>query len=172
MFEALNLSKSYNGTVALDQLNLTIQAGEIFCLLGANGAGKTATISLFLNFIPPSSGTARNMKPMAKFFEIPNVDSIVRCVFRALGRSVPSHEPVPCVSRFKCAQGRLWKRRAHHVGLAVRNLRGLQGRISFCGGQLLKGRIGKSGRKQTEDCPSARRSKTIALSKMREHGLR
>jgi len=59
MFEALNLSKSYNGTVALDQLNLTIQAGEIFCLLGANGAGKTATISLFLNFIPPSSETAK-----------------------------------------------------------------------------------------------------------------
>jgi len=48
LFEALNLSKSYNGTVALDQLNLTtIQAGEIFCHLGANGAGKTATISLF-----------------------------------------------------------------------------------------------------------------------------
>ena len=46
MFEALNLSKSYNGTVALDQLNLTIQAGEIFCPLGANGAGKTATITL------------------------------------------------------------------------------------------------------------------------------
>ena len=59
MFEVLNLSKSYNGTVALDQLNITIQADEIFCLLGANGAGKTTTISLFLNFIPPSSGTAK-----------------------------------------------------------------------------------------------------------------
>src|ERR1043166_1026553 len=59
MLEAINLSKSYNGTVALDALNLRIEPGEIFCLLGANGAGKTTTINLFLNFIPPSSGTAK-----------------------------------------------------------------------------------------------------------------
>ena len=59
MLEAINLSKSYNGAVALDTLNLKIEPGEIFCLLGANGAGKTTTINLFLNFIPPSSGTAK-----------------------------------------------------------------------------------------------------------------
>lgn len=58
MFEANNLSKSYNGTVALHPLNLRIEPGEIFCLLGANGAGKTTTINLFLNFIQPTSGTA------------------------------------------------------------------------------------------------------------------
>src|SRR5258708_2810962 len=58
MLEAVNLSKSYNGAVALDRLNLKIDQGEIFCLLGANGAGKTTTINLFLNFIPPSSGSA------------------------------------------------------------------------------------------------------------------
>src|SRR5919197_4731405 len=59
MLEAINLSKSYNNTVALDALNLKIEPGEIFCLLGANGAGKTTTINLFLNFIPPSSGSAK-----------------------------------------------------------------------------------------------------------------
>jgi ABC-2 type transport system ATP-binding protein len=59
MLEAINLSKSYNGALALDALNLRIEPGEIFCLLGANGAGKTTTINLFLNFIPPSSGTAK-----------------------------------------------------------------------------------------------------------------
>jgi ABC-2 type transport system ATP-binding protein len=58
MFEAVALSKSYNGTPALHPLDLRIEAGEIFCLLGANGAGKTTTIHLFLNFIQPSSGTA------------------------------------------------------------------------------------------------------------------
>jgi len=58
MLEAINLSKSYNGTTALDSLNLKIAPGEVFCLLGANGAGKTTTINLFLNFIPPTSGTA------------------------------------------------------------------------------------------------------------------
>jgi ABC-2 type transport system ATP-binding protein len=59
MLEAINLSKRYNGDVALDSLNLMIKPGEVFCLLGANGAGKTTTINLFLNFIEPSSGTAR-----------------------------------------------------------------------------------------------------------------
>src|ERR671931_1451943 len=59
MLEAINLSKHYNGTVALDALNLKIEPGEVFCLLGANGAGKTTTINLFLNFIDPTSGTAR-----------------------------------------------------------------------------------------------------------------
>ena len=59
MLEVIELSKIYNGDVALNALNLSIQRGEIFCLLGANGAGKTTAINLFLNFIPPSSGTAK-----------------------------------------------------------------------------------------------------------------
>ena len=59
MLEAVGLSKSYNGAVALDALDLAIAPGEIFCLLGANGAGKTTTINLFLNFVAPTSGVAR-----------------------------------------------------------------------------------------------------------------
>ncbi len=59
MLEAINLSKRYNGNTALDALNLKIEPGEVFCLLGANGAGKTTTINLFLNFIEPTSGTAK-----------------------------------------------------------------------------------------------------------------
>lgn len=58
MLEAVNLSKHYNATVALDALNLLIKPGEVFCLLGANGAGKTTTINLFLNFIEPTGGKA------------------------------------------------------------------------------------------------------------------
>ena len=60
MLEAVNLTKKYSSSVALDALNLTIAPGEVFCLLGANGAGKTTTINLFLNFIEPSAGTARS----------------------------------------------------------------------------------------------------------------
>jgi ABC-2 type transport system ATP-binding protein len=52
------LSKRYeDGILALDHLNLEVRAGEVYCLLGANGAGKTTTINLFMNFIPPTSGT-------------------------------------------------------------------------------------------------------------------
>ena len=43
--------------MAVDHMNLEVQPGEVYCLLGANGAGKTTTINLFLNFIPPTTGT-------------------------------------------------------------------------------------------------------------------
>ena len=59
MIEAVRLSKSFGGTLAVDALDLAIGPGEVFCLLGANGAGKTTTINLFLNFVPPTSGEAR-----------------------------------------------------------------------------------------------------------------
>jgi ABC-2 type transport system ATP-binding protein len=56
--KADDLSKRYeDGILALDHLNLEVRAGEVYCLLGANGAGKTTTINLFLNFIPPTTGT-------------------------------------------------------------------------------------------------------------------
>lgn len=58
MLQAINLTKAYNGTTALDAVSFDVKPGEIFCLLGANGAGKTTTINLFLNFIQPTSGQA------------------------------------------------------------------------------------------------------------------
>ena len=59
MLEAVALTRHFDGRVAVDGLDLTIAPGEIFCLLGANGAGKTTTINLFLNFLTPTSGSAR-----------------------------------------------------------------------------------------------------------------
>ena len=53
-----NLSKKYGEHIALDQLNLNVKEGEIYCLLGANGAGKTTAINLLLGFIAPTSGSA------------------------------------------------------------------------------------------------------------------
>jgi ABC-2 type transport system ATP-binding protein len=58
MLSAIALSKQYGGITALHPLDLTVNAGEVFCLLGANGAGKTTTINLFLNFVNPTSGHA------------------------------------------------------------------------------------------------------------------
>jgi ABC-2 type transport system ATP-binding protein len=59
MIDAQALTKSYNGHTALDALSLSINPGEVFCLLGANGAGKTTAINLFLGFTEPTSGVAR-----------------------------------------------------------------------------------------------------------------
>ena len=59
MLEAITLKKVYGDHEALKGLNLRVNEGDIYCLLGANGAGKTTTINLFLNFVEPTSGTAR-----------------------------------------------------------------------------------------------------------------
>lgn len=60
MLEICNLRKVYeDGTLAVDDLNLTVKAGEIFILLGANGAGKTSTIMLILGFTEPTAGEVR-----------------------------------------------------------------------------------------------------------------
>ena len=58
MLQAINLTKKYNDQLALNKLNLTINKGDVFCLLGQNGAGKTTTINLFLGFVSPSAGQA------------------------------------------------------------------------------------------------------------------
>ncbi|RNL81736.1 ABC transporter ATP-binding protein [Sinomicrobium pectinilyticum] len=59
MLQAIELTKKYGDQPALDNLNLTVNPGEVFCLLGQNGAGKTTTINLFLGFIAATSGEAR-----------------------------------------------------------------------------------------------------------------
>ncbi|HUI30357.1 MAG TPA: ABC transporter ATP-binding protein [Candidatus Acidoferrales bacterium] len=60
MIQAVDLTKRYeDGLLALDHLNIDIKPGQIYCLLGANGAGKTTVINLFFNFIEPTSGSAR-----------------------------------------------------------------------------------------------------------------
>jgi len=57
VIEARGLTKRYeDGTLALDALELSVRAGEIYCLLGANGAGKTTALNLFLGFVPATAG--------------------------------------------------------------------------------------------------------------------
>lgn len=58
VLKAEQLSKQYQGATALHCLDLSIEKGEVFCLLGQNGAGKTTTINLFLGFTKATSGKA------------------------------------------------------------------------------------------------------------------
>jgi ABC-2 type transport system ATP-binding protein len=44
-------------TTAIEDLNITVESGEVFGFLGPNGAGKSTTINLLLNFVTPTSGT-------------------------------------------------------------------------------------------------------------------
>lgn len=58
MLKAEKLTKQFGNHTALDALDLDIRSGEIYCLLGSNGAGKSTTINIFLGFIPATSGRA------------------------------------------------------------------------------------------------------------------
>jgi len=56
MLTITNLYKSFGAHRAVHALSLRVEPGEIYCLLGANGAGKSTTINLCLNFLTPDQG--------------------------------------------------------------------------------------------------------------------
>lgn len=55
--ELSGLSKSFNGQVAVDDINLKVPAGSMYGFLGGNGAGKTTTFRMILGLLQPSSGS-------------------------------------------------------------------------------------------------------------------
>ncbi len=58
MIQIDNLTKSYGGLRALDDLTLHIPDGELFCFLGPNGAGKTTTIKILTGLVHQDHGSA------------------------------------------------------------------------------------------------------------------
>ena len=52
------LTKQYGDLTAVDDLDLTVEEGEVFGFLGPNGAGKSTTINMLLDFTRPTSGSA------------------------------------------------------------------------------------------------------------------
>jgi len=59
MIELKSLTKKYGDYTAVDDLNLSVQKGEIFGFIGPNGAGKTTTIKMIGGILAPSAGTVR-----------------------------------------------------------------------------------------------------------------
>lgn len=57
--ETKGLRREYGDLVAVDGLNLKIQQGELFALLGPNGGGKTTAVNLLTTLLRPSRGSAR-----------------------------------------------------------------------------------------------------------------
>ncbi len=56
MIEFKNISKRFPNILAIDDLNLTINNGEIFGLLGPNGAGKSTTLKILTGILSPTNG--------------------------------------------------------------------------------------------------------------------
>ena len=56
--ETNELTRRFNGLVAVDRLSISVERGEVFGLLEPNGAGKTTTISMLCTILKPTSGRA------------------------------------------------------------------------------------------------------------------
>jgi ABC-type multidrug transport system, ATPase component len=56
MIKLIHLSKQYGNHTAINDVQLTVNAGEIFGFIGPNGAGKTTTIQIMAGLLVPTSG--------------------------------------------------------------------------------------------------------------------
>lgn len=59
MIELEHLTKRFDAILAVDQISLTVPAGEILALVGPNGAGKTTTVRMLSAILKPTAGKAR-----------------------------------------------------------------------------------------------------------------
>src|SRR5437867_2251394 len=59
VLEIRNLTKSFPGVRALDDVSLDIRAGEVHCIMGENGAGKSTLLRILAGLIQPDSGEIR-----------------------------------------------------------------------------------------------------------------
>src|SRR5687767_3185523 len=58
MIKTQNLTKNYDGLLAVDDLTFSAEPGEVLGFLGPNGAGKSTTMRMLAGFITPTSGSA------------------------------------------------------------------------------------------------------------------
>ena len=58
MISVKNITKTFKDFEALKNLSIEVAQGEIYGLLGSNGAGKSTTINILLGFFDPNSGEA------------------------------------------------------------------------------------------------------------------
>ena len=77
-----NLTKKYGSFTSLNDLTLTLNAGQILGLIGPNGAGKTTTIKILVGLIRPTSGSRQRSRA-------PIASRIRRKIKRMVGCSMP-----------------------------------------------------------------------------------
>ncbi len=78
MIELINLNKSFDGLKAVDNISVNIKEGNVFGLIGTNGAGKSTVLRLLTGVIKPDSGKViidgeevyNNVSAKSKFFFI------------------------------------------------------------------------------------------------------
>ena len=88
-----NLTRRFGDFVAVDHLNLEVQAGQVLGYLGPNGSGKTTTIRMLLGLLRPSAGWARVLD-----FDVVTQPEAVRAHTGTCRRSLP------CTATSRCAR--------------------------------------------------------------------
>jgi len=72
-----NVSKSYNNSLALDNISFTINKGDVFGYIGPNGAGKTTTIKILVGLIRDYTGKV--------YLEGKDISNIRKEIYKILG---------------------------------------------------------------------------------------
>jgi ABC-2 type transport system ATP-binding protein len=106
--ETSTLRKEYGELVAVNNLNLSVEKGQVVGLIGPNGAGKTTLLRMLATLLQPSSGSVsvlgldlktryqevrRHLAYLPDFFSLYNDLTIRECIeFFALAYQVPAHE--------------------------------------------------------------------------------
>jgi ABC-2 type transport system ATP-binding protein len=80
------LTKRFNGVVAVDRVSFSIARGEIVGILGANGAGKTTTLQMILGLIRPTSG---RIEIFGREHEQHRIEILRRMNFASVGVNLP-----------------------------------------------------------------------------------
>ncbi|MBA7630746.1 putative ABC transporter ATP-binding protein [subsurface metagenome] len=80
LLELKDVSKKYGQTVALNSTSLTIKCGEVFCLVGETGSGKTTMAMIAAGVLKPDSGS--------RFFDGQDMDELMRRDYRSLARHI------------------------------------------------------------------------------------
>jgi ABC-2 type transport system ATP-binding protein len=109
-----NLSKRYGARLAVNHLNLKIEAGELFGFVGPNGAGKTSTIRMMTGLLQPTAGDVkidgqsvrenpdairRAIGYMPDFFGVYNDMTVIEYLdFFGACYQIPSNERSPLIS--------------------------------------------------------------------------
>ena len=130
VIDVAHLSKTFNGTPAVEDVTFTVARGQTVALLGANGAGKTTTISMLLGLVLPSAGRVRVLG-----------EDMVRHRHRALGRVNFSSPYVDLPRRLTVEQNLRFFARLYSVAKVGARVRELADELGLTG--LLKRRSGQ-----------------------------